>query len=363
MSGHENRVASHEAKTLQFLLVHCLYATALFAASLATFGGGGVIIAMLLGSGWGYVFTGNSRPRRLASFLVILLPCCCLLLLFPAVSTPREAGRRMQCANNLKQIAIGLHNYHDVNKTFPPAYIADAEGRPMHSWRALILPYVGERKLYDQYDFSEAWDGPNNRPLLDKMPQIYSCPSQPHNSKSPRTRTSYVGVVGEKTVWPGEESMGFRDITDGTSSTILICEFADLQIPWTKPTDLGLRDAVDRLTSTNMDRRAEHSYQSYFYESGIGRQVTLADGSVVFLGQGIRSDDAFRLLTRDDGMQIDIDNINDTAFELRRLHIGNWVRLGIFILVALWPLPWVWIHPHGTTGVVQKATNESENVT
>src|SRR5262249_35014844 len=112
----------------------------------------------------------------------------------------REAARRMQCSNNLKHIGLALPNYHDDYRSLPPAYIADAEGRPMHSWRVLILPYLEQKSLYDKYDFSEPWNGPNNSKLHDQIIQAFCCPSRP--GKQPRTETSYVVVRGAKTAWP-----------------------------------------------------------------------------------------------------------------------------------------------------------------
>ena len=76
----------------------------------------------------------------------------------------------MQCSNSLKNISLALQNYHDTYRTFPAAYVPDKDGEPMHSWRVLILPYIEERNLYDKYDFTEPWDGPNNSKLLADMP-------------------------------------------------------------------------------------------------------------------------------------------------------------------------------------------------
>src|SRR5436190_7601184 len=79
-------------------------------------------------------------------------------LLLPAMRFgTREAARRMQCSNHLKQIGLALQNYHDEYKSLPPAYIADTEGKPMHSWRVLILPFMEQKPLYDKYDFNEPW--------------------------------------------------------------------------------------------------------------------------------------------------------------------------------------------------------------
>src|SRR5262245_66359 len=104
----------------------------------------------------------------------VLLVCCGGLtipaLLLPAVQQGREAARRSQCKNNLKQIALALLNYESRYGTFPPAYVADESGKPMHSWRVLILPDLDQQALYNDYNFSEPWDGPNNSRLLTRIP-------------------------------------------------------------------------------------------------------------------------------------------------------------------------------------------------
>src|SRR5690242_17032670 len=95
---------------------------------------------------------------------LFLLLCCTgvpFALILPAVQQAREAARRSQCKNNLKQIGLALHNYHETYGGLPPAFVADDQGRPMHSWRVLILPFLGEQALYNEYNLSEPWDGPN----------------------------------------------------------------------------------------------------------------------------------------------------------------------------------------------------------
>src|SRR5687767_14136115 len=92
------------------------------------------------------MFSFIGIENRVASALIALvaigLVLCCLIPAFmPAVGS-RPPSKRTQCKNNLKQIALALHNYHDVYGSFPPAYIADKDGRPMHSWRVLLLPYI-----------------------------------------------------------------------------------------------------------------------------------------------------------------------------------------------------------------------------
>ena len=105
----------------------------------------------------------------------------------------REAARRSQCANNLKQIALAMHNYHDVFKSFPPAVITDKNGRPMHSWRVAILPFIEQAALYKNYKFDEPWDGPNNRNLDNIAIPVFRCPSDPGHG--PETAGAVVTVT------------------------------------------------------------------------------------------------------------------------------------------------------------------------
>ena len=104
----------------------------------------------------------------------------------------------------------------------------------MHSWRVLILPFLDSQHLYEQYDFDEPWDGPNNSKLAERMPSSYHCPSAPDDGPV----TNYVAVVGEGTAFPGTESISREKITDGTWNTLQIVEVADSGIHWLEPRDL-----------------------------------------------------------------------------------------------------------------------------
>ena len=164
-----------------------------------------------------------------------------ILLMLPVGGYPTEASHRTRCRNNLKGIGIALHNYHDVFGTFPPAYVSDEKGRPMHSWRVLILPYFDQStleddNLFEEYDFTEPWDGPNNVKLLEKCPDVYACPS--HEGEDP-TMTAYAAIVGEPCVFWGTQPAKIRDITDGTSNTIMVSEVAHARVRWTEPRDIS----------------------------------------------------------------------------------------------------------------------------
>lgn len=144
--------------------------------------------------------------------------------------------RSSMCQYNLKQIGLGLQIYADIYGCFPPAYIADADGKPMHSWRVLILPYIEQKPVYDLYDFSEPWDGPRNRLLAKQIPPCFQCPSDP---PLPGTaNTSYVAITGAETIWAGDSAAGFDDISDSTSNTLAVVEIASSGINWMEPRDL-----------------------------------------------------------------------------------------------------------------------------
>ncbi len=179
-----------------------------------------------------------SRMRRPVRRLGIAIVCICggLVILLPMISAAREAARRMQCANNLKQLALCMHNYYSNYGEYPPAYTVDASGKPLHSWRVLLLPYMYQQKLYDEIRLDEPWDSDHNRQFHSRMPSMYRCPSEKDggllrylidrypNMERGNLNCSYSIVVGDQTVFPGPKSTKNGDITDGTSNTILIVE-------------------------------------------------------------------------------------------------------------------------------------------
>ncbi len=189
----------------QFGLVPILYVYALLGVTLATFGCFGIGLAPAIILFWGYVYNHRSRPRALARACLMLLVCSCLIcLLLPGISFAREAARRAQCTNNIKQLAFALHNYHDAYGQFPPAFVPDQDGRPIHSWRVLILPFIEQQGLYQQYEFAEPWDGPNNRRLLSQIPSLYRCPSDVRTGRG----------VSE---WTDARTSGFRTQLAGSA--------------------------------------------------------------------------------------------------------------------------------------------------
>jgi hypothetical protein len=113
---------------------------------------------------------GRLKGKGMAVAGIVLGVIGCLVtvsLLLPAVRSAREAARRAQCTNNLKQIGLAFHNYHESNGSLPPAAITDRNGKPLLSWRVAILPYLESSPLHSKFHLDEAWDSLHNLSLLD----------------------------------------------------------------------------------------------------------------------------------------------------------------------------------------------------
>lgn len=155
-------------------------------------------------------------------------------LMLPAVQSAREAARRMQCVNNLKQIGLALHNHEDGYGHIPMPAIIDKAGKPLLSWRVAILPFLNEGALYKKFKLDEPWDGPHNRPLLQEMPAVYRCPSRRDTNTQ---ATNYRVIVGPGAVFEAGKECKLDDVKDGLSNTLLVVESAE-PVEWTKPDEL-----------------------------------------------------------------------------------------------------------------------------
>jgi hypothetical protein len=145
-----------------------------------------------------------------------------------------EAARQ-RSAKNLMNLMNAMWNYHEINEHLPPAANYDKAGKPLLSWRVLLLPYLDQDDLFAQFHLDEPWDSKHNKLLLAKMPKHYE-PPLPGKTKE-KYATFYQVFVGKGALFEGKEGMSVSDVTDGTSNTIAIIEAAQA-VPWTKPVDL-----------------------------------------------------------------------------------------------------------------------------
>jgi hypothetical protein len=115
-----------------------------------------------------------------------------IALLLPAVQAAREAGRRVQSMNNLKQLSLAMLSYHDTYQALPPAVVRDASGKPLYSGRVLLLPFLEQKTLYDQWDLTQPWDSPQNMALSQLTLGTFNDPS----AGPPSPRTDYQFIRG-----------------------------------------------------------------------------------------------------------------------------------------------------------------------
>lgn len=177
------------------------------------------------------------------------------LLVVAFVRQVRDArGQAAQsvCNAHLYKMVFAMYLYHAQHGRLPPPYIADKAGRPMRSWRVLLLPYLGYDELYSQYNFEEPWNGPNNSKLKNKMPDICRCPNV---SEANSSQTNYFVVAGASTAFPANQSVaiekfaggtdGQLTLTDDPTTTALVIESATRTTNWLEPNDIVLEEVLE----------------------------------------------------------------------------------------------------------------------
>jgi prepilin-type processing-associated H-X9-DG protein len=212
------------------------------------------------------------KPRpglTLAELLVMVAIIAVLIaLLLPAVrSGAGPAVRRAQCTNNLKQIALALYNYEHEHHALPPAHTVDASGRPLHSWRTLILPYLDQEALYRTIDLSKPWSDPVNAGALQTPISVFRCPA----AEGPPNTTTYLAIASPNGCLKPREGRKLAEITDGHGSTIAVIEAGEEHaVPWMSPVD------ADESLVMRLGPSTKHHHPG-------GSNASFVDGSVRFL--------------------------------------------------------------------------------
>jgi Protein of unknown function (DUF1559) len=150
--------------------------------------------------------------------------------------------RRVQCESNLHQIVLALRMYEEEYKTLPPAYTVDAQGRPLHSWRTLILPYLdsydpdfeSSKDFYATINLSKPWNDPANATAQTRSVGAFHCPE----GRGLRNATNYLAIVADNGCLLRTKPRPLADITDDQHSTLMVIEVDDEKaVPWMAPTD------------------------------------------------------------------------------------------------------------------------------
>lgn len=158
--------------------------------------------------------------------------CCCCYVTPKIASVPGFFGTRFQHLSNMEKISKAMLAY-EKDKGRLPAHAIYRNGQPMLSWRVELLPYLGEKELFDKFKLDEPWNSPHNEKLLERMPAVY----RPPGMTDPTTRTCYVVYHGKGAAFEGREGVTLASFTDGVK-TILITEVQNGP-QWTMPEDLN----------------------------------------------------------------------------------------------------------------------------
>ena len=302
-------------------------------------------------------------PKRLGFTLIELLVVIAIIailvaLLLPAVQQAREAARRTQCKNNLKQLGLALHNYHDTSNQLPisQGMAPNSAGQNFlqRTWARSILPFVEQQAIYNQWDWSRGHASGTNRALTKTGIPVFKCPSSSAGQivtvtgtgadvDHPDGPTFQAGVMeyfGNSVNWdfPGHvtsdalqlqgmipyhtEGIKFRDVTDGLSNTVMVGEVAGgekylqanfkvaglqhaTQGTWAtrNRTGLGPFDATGVVYGGgNKVMNANNYNGSNYYSFHVGSvQFLFGDGTVRTLSENIDIETAFRIFVRNDG--------------------------------------------------------------
>ena len=204
----------------------------------------------------------------------------------------RSAAARSRTQNNLKQLALGMHNFLDATGGgFPAAAICDKAGKPLLSWRVAVLPYIEQDKLYKQFKLDEPWDSDHNKKVLENnpMPPQYLL----EGVSKPTEKSTYFRVfAGNGALFEMTKPTKIREIADGTSNTILIATAATA-VPWTKPEALDFDPKGDMKKLMMLDKEVCN--------------VAFADGSVRLLMSTIKSETLKACITKSGGEIINLD--------------------------------------------------------
>ena len=245
-------------------------------------------------------YVANPKPRvgrgfRIVNVLIVLGIIAILIALFlPASRSVGPAVRRAQCANNLKQIALALHNYEQAYGALPPAYTVDANGRPLHSWRTLILPYMEQTSLYETIDLSKPWNDPANAKAFNTPVSGFRC----LDSVGPPNTTTYLAIVAPNGCFIPGKARRMAEITDYHESTLMVIDAGNGNaLPWMAPVDADESFVMNLGSSSKL------------HHSG-GTNALFVDGSVWFLKTGVQADVRRALITISGNEKVDQDTFH-----------------------------------------------------
>lgn len=243
-------------------------------------------------------FTNARRLLHEAIVYAIIFVFFTSLVWWPG-QRPVDVSSRSRCKNNLKQLALAMHNYLDNSGRFPPAI----QGTPRMSWRVRLLPWIEQSSLLERYDPSKGWNSDDNRLLLSTEVPLYACPGRPSSySEQGYFLTSYVAPTGSETMFHSESGTTMSDFQDGSSNTLMLMEACGSSIVWSEPRDIDTETSPIGINLSGTQFGQSDGLMSSWHLGG--SQAALADGSVKFFSASTDPAIIKALLTRNGGEAI-----------------------------------------------------------
>lgn len=289
------------------------WAVALLAISLSLAGDAGIGYALaFIVSGAAAVFINRPIVSLVAGLMIPLA----LLIAFPGShGHPSWRHDSHACRHHLHAIGFAIARYAEAHGRYPPAYVADENGTPMHSWRVLILPYLDRlgtdgrggandtyADIYAEYRVHEPWNSPHNATLAGRV-TAYQCAAHRRTGSASPHATSYLAVVGKRAFWPGATPRQPNDIPDGTSRTACVIEATPID-NWMAPKDLSLDEAVAYLTGELSEHRIPSNNMLWDASVPLPRFLLIADGHLESAAVGQPADVSAAVLDVADGKPI-----------------------------------------------------------
>ena len=188
------------------------------------------------------------RNNLLLVFLFVGTTTLFLFGLFLPLSCQQKIGISASDSNYLRQIGIALYNYHEHYGSLPPPYVTDAAGKPLYSWRVLILPYLDRNDIYQAFHLDEPWNSPHNQRLSNLKIKVLQQNTETHSAPS---ITNIVVVRGPGTLFPRQGKVRHKDVTDGIGNTIMLVSLANSDIHWAEPRDLDIETMSFQINDPN----------------------------------------------------------------------------------------------------------------
>lgn len=208
---------------------------------------------------------------KIALGLLVLLAVIALLL--PARRGARSGAFKNACRHKMRDIGFALEQYAKDHGSYPPAYTVDANGKRLHSWRTLLLPYLEEEALYKTIDLTKPWDDPVNAAVFKTVVRAYECPSLSFDSEM--CRTTYLAIVSPQSCLRGGKSATRQEITDGLDKTVIVIEVPENHaVPWMSPQDADEALFADAMRETDPEQQLRWTHMG-----GIGH-LLFADGHI-----------------------------------------------------------------------------------